>query len=705
MFQTKDNMGKSNKSIATALLLTIGLIVVLLSLISGLTSYHIAKKSLLKQADEMLMNKSIDSANLVDSRIQMYISSIEPLGDFDTLADPNIQWYEKQAVLKREKSRLGLTSIGITDSSGKLSLDDGNIVNVSDYSYYQAGKRGESYFSEPFFNDLSNHMEVAIATPLKYNNTVTGVVIAFKSADEFYALANDIKIGEAGYAYLLNDLADVVSHPTMVAGLETDSTSGATADAYSSTTVDATSSATGNSYKVSLESLSVVADKSSLSEIQRMNENILNRVADAGKYKENGNYIHIGHAPIKSKGWTLIVTVTEKDILSELGTMRNSLLLIGIISLAIALTLSYMVNSRITKRIIDISNKTKHLSNLDLTFTLDDKLINREDELGTMAKAIQSVLETIKHFAHETQNSSGSVAASSQELVAITEESTATATSIAEASYEIMNKSRSQLEEVQKISTEMDHVNTQFAQALAESKEVENLSKKAANSTEEGKKVVDEVIVQMDNIKEGTNRVKDSLDNIKISSIKMDEILVVIESIAEQTNLLALNAAIEAARAGEAGRGFSVVAEEIRKLADQTMNSTDEINEIIKNNHKLILTANESMEVNNTEVNRGIEKVNITKETFDHIAEIIGDMNMGMEKSIDAIDAVANNIEIATYSIGETENLSREVTQQIQTVSSATEDQMSSMEQITASADSLSSLAEDLQDIFKNIKL
>ena len=78
MFQTKDNKVKGRKSIANLLLLTIGMIVIALSLVSGLTSYHIAKTSLLKQADEMLVNKSIDSANLVDSRIKMYISSIEP---------------------------------------------------------------------------------------------------------------------------------------------------------------------------------------------------------------------------------------------------------------------------------------------------------------------------------------------------------------------------------------------------------------------------------------------------------------------------------------------------------------------------------------------------------------------------------------------------------------------------------------------------
>ena len=692
MYITKDKKSlKRTKSIGTSLMLTVSLIIIALTIAVGATAYIISKNSLVAQSEESLLNKAIDSANIVNGRIEIYTSSIEPLGNFEFLGDPNISWGEKTKLLKTEKTRLGLSTIGIADINGNLQLDNNTTVNVKDYDYFKEAKNGKSYFSEPFNNSESTNLEVAISTPLKYNNRIVGAIIGFKNADEFYAIASDIKIGENGFAYLLNEDVDIVSHPTVVSGATSDAVSGATSDE--------------NVSKIKFSSLLDMVSDQSKEDVNKIIEDISNKKTGVGKYEEKGNIVHLAYAPILSKGWTIIVNITEDEILNGLNVLKRSLLIIGGISLILALASSYFINRRITNRIVDISNKTKYLSELDLTFTIDEKALNRDDELGIMARSIQGVLDTIKGFAKETQASSQSVAASSQELAAITEQSAAASTSVAEVSNEIANKSQIQLNEIYKVSNEMNIVLNQFSLALNESNLVGELSKEAFNNTEQGKMVIDEVILQMDNIKNSTNKVRSSLENINTSSHKMDEILIVIQNIAEQTNLLALNAAIESARAGEAGRGFSVVADEIRKLADQTRYSTDEINNIIRNNGSLILDANQNMEFSNEEVNKGIYKVNETKSTFDDIARIVGNITDGMSKSSQAISNVETSIHQAINSIEVAESITNEVTEQINNVSAATEEQMASMDEITSSTDSLARLADELQEIFRHIKL
>lgn len=673
---------ETSKSISTALVVTVSLVIIAISVAVSSTAYMIGKNSLMKTTHELLLNKAVDSASIVNERIRNYTISIEPLGNLEILGNPEVSWEEKLSLLRTEKDRLKLSGIGIADTRGNLILDDNVELDVHDAEYFKASNGGNSFFSEPFYRNESENVDIAISVPLKYEKTIVGSIIAFKDADEFYKIASDIHIGESGFAYILDENIDVISHPTVVSG-----------------------ATVGNSSSINFSSLIDRVSTDSKSSVQNIIGDISKNEVGISSYDENGETIHLGYAPITSKNWSIIVNITEKEILAGLSSLRQTLLLIGAVSLGIGLVLSYFSSKKITSRIMDISQRTKDLSNLDLSFTIDDKSLNRKDEIGLMARSIQRVIDSIKTFALETQNSSESLAASSEELAAITQESSAVSTSISEAANEISNKSQVQLEEMLNISNMIDSIQEQFGLALDESNSVEDLNEKALVSIEEGKIVVDEVTHQMSNIKSSTHRVKSSLENISNSSKKMDEILVVIQGIAEQTNLLALNAAIEAARAGEAGRGFSVVADEIRKLAEQTKNSTSEIGKIITHNHDLIIDANENMEFSNEEVEKGIDKVDDTKKTFDYIAEVIGDMNLAMSKAIDAIGNVSNSVEEAVSSIEQSESISKEVTEQIHNISKATEEQMTSMEQITSSTEELASLADSLQGILRNIKL
>lgn len=669
------------KSIGTALLLTVTLIIVLLSGTVSLTAYIISKNSLIDTSKELLLNKAHDSGLIVDERIKNYLISINSLGTLDLLSNVNNSWEEKLDYIQTEKKRLNLSNIGIASIDGSLRLDNNKVVDISNLWFFKQASLGIPSFSAPFYREESGQVDIAMAAPLKHDRKVIGVLVAYKGAEEFYGIAQDIHVGETGYAYIIDENIDVISHPTLNLSKDNEAT------------------------KTNLRDLIGKVDKGSKEQIDNILQEIRAKKVGINWYEQNGEKIYIGYAPIPSKGWTVLVHITEKEILSELNRLNTFFPAISVLALVFGILISYLISKKISNRIVNISNQTTSLSELDLSFSIDEKITNRKDEIGIMAKSIQLVINSIKSFAHEIQISSHSLSSSSISLAAITQESYASSNSVAEAANNITAKANFQLQEILDVSNEMKNVNNSFDFVLKQIHTVEKLSKEAHFKAKEGKESIEEVIVQMANIKDSSQKVKYSLEDINNSSRKMDGIVLVIEEVAEKTNLLALNAAIEAARSGEYGRGFSVVAEEIRLLADQTKHSTNEINKLIKDNQNIITYANQNMEYSNCEINKGVATVKETKMVFDEISTTIDNVVEEMNESAVAIASVDINLNNAINSMIKAESIANEVTMEINNISAATGEQISSMAQITTSADSLAELADNLKNLASKIKL
>ena len=444
------------KSIGKRMIVSTTSILIILTLTLGLISYYISKEELIKSYDELLYNKATDSANLVNEQIISYTLSVETLGNLEVLSNPDVPKEEKYEVLKIEKARLKFSHIGISDIQGNLLLDNDTKIDIYQKNYFQRAISGKTYFSEPIRNEITGKIEVIIAAPLKHQGVHLGVIVAYKSADEFYQLVDDIKFGENGFAYILNETTDIVSHPTVVGGA---------------------SLANDSNGSPNFEGLKERVSSEVVDQVLAMEEKIKAGEPGNGKYIEGNKTIHMGFAPIKSKGWTLIVSIDEKKYYG-INSLKETLLYVIIFAIIIGILFSIIFSRNLTKPIGKITDHAYSLSQLDFSIDMEEKLLKRRDELGKMASSLQLIIENMRNFAEEVQESSHQVAASSEELAAISEESTAAATNIAESSGEIAEASHAQLNEILNVTSSIKEISNQIDYVTIQTENAEKLRKK-----------------------------------------------------------------------------------------------------------------------------------------------------------------------------------------------------------------------------------
>jgi len=320
-----------------------------------------------------------------------------------------------------------------------------------------------------------------------------------------------------------------------------------------------------------------------------------------------------------------------------------------------------------------------------------------KDEAGQLAQAFNRMTVSLSTLVRRVLESSEEVTASAHQLLTITEQGSKASGQIAVAIAEVAGGTEKQAGAVNETVAAIEQINANIQMVAEAGQCVTDLTTKTAVTTENGQRALTQAIEQMANISQGTQVVKEAITSLTDSSEQIAGIAHLINSITEQTNLLALNAAIEAARAGEHGRGFSVVAEEVRKLAEKAKAATGQITALVVVNRDNIAHAIVAMDAEEVYVNDGIKVVNTVGYGLNDILNMVNEVSEqvnGIASSIQQMAGGSQQIVSGVQGIGE---VSQVTADQAANASMGIEEFTASIDQINLSCKSLSDLAENLQ--------
>ncbi|MBY0122121.1 methyl-accepting chemotaxis protein [Bacillus sp. S/N-304-OC-R1] len=382
---------------------------------------------------------------------------------------------------------------------------------------------------------------------------------------------------------------------------------------------------------------------------------------------------------------------------------RTQSIILLIIAIFAGLSISYFVSRMITKPLDKISEVVKQVA--DGNLTVDPVMVKNRDELGDLAKAFNQMGTSLANLIRQVSATSEMVAASSEELLASTEQTTKATEQITDAIQEVANGSEQQVDHTEQANQVVTEISSGMGQVAASIQTVKDLSADTNQKAEFGNLGVMETVQQMNTVHQQVTKTSAIVNELGKRSNEIGSIVGLITEISAQTNLLALNAAIEAARAGEHGRGFAVVADEVRKLAEQSGEATQSIQELIQQIQSEIDYVIQSMNEGTESVNVGIKKVNETGQSFKEIVQMINGISAQTQEVSAIVEEVNAGTEEMVNMISEIAVISKQSAGNTQNVAAAAEEQNASMEEITSSAVALSKLADELQESVSKFKV
>lgn len=599
-----------------------------------------------------------------------------------------------------------IEAIVIANDQGKSlvgSLPNLAGIDVSGRQYYKTAMGGKAGFSDVLISKATGNPVVVAAAPVLDGAGKTfRVVIVTLNLKE---LGNKLKLdnlGETGEVYIVNKEGSFITESKFKPGA------------------------------VLKEKIDTLAFREAISGKHGV-----------GIYQGYQNSVVLGaYEQVPGFDWALIAEQDAQDAFAEVARMRNKMLVIALLTAFAAGAAGVVFANRLVRPIQKLVEGAKRLAGGDLT---QDIRVNRSDEIGLLGQTFNEMTASMRQMISRVIAGAQQVAATSESVASSANNATEATREVAEAmewlaksSGEQGNKmkemsvivrelleavgqiaagSEEQARNIARTSKESGMVAERVREVAERTREMEQVAQNNLHTAREGGTAVDKTIEGMEQVKEAVFTTANRIRELGGHSQQIGEIIQVIDDIAEQTNLLALNAAIEAARAGEHGKGFAVVADEVRKLAERSSRSTKEIANLIANIQKGTENAIRSMEVGTAQVEKGVELANgagiALRKIIDNVTEngkqiaaiteaikSILESSMQVNQAVDNIAAIAEETTASTEQMAAGGRMVSEavdaVAEGVQSSSLAAQEVSTSTEEIFASAEGVAQMAQEL---------